>query len=107
MKVLRLLFYLPVFAAANAMPAFAAPRPSEIVPLYVSATRPFAMLTIGDSAPMPVVFDTGTDENILDAALATRAGLKVVGQFNLAGPLICLDVNKQKKCRPKRRHDSG
>jgi hypothetical protein len=56
---------------------------SQIVPLYVSASRPLAMLTIGDSAPLPVVFDTGTDENILDAALATRAGLKVVGHFNL------------------------
>ena len=30
-----------------------------------------------------MVFDTGTDENILDAALATRAGLKVVGHFDL------------------------
>jgi hypothetical protein len=83
MRVLRLSVCLPVLAAANAMPAFAAPRPSEIVPLYVSTSRPLAMLTIGDSAPMPVVFDTGTDENILDAALATRAGLKVVGHFNL------------------------
>lgn len=41
------------------------------------------MLTIGDSAPMPVVFDTGTTEDILDAALAKRVGLKVVGHFNL------------------------
>lgn len=52
---------------------------SQVVPLYISANRPLAMLTIGDSAPLPVVFDTGTDENILDTALATRAGLKVVG----------------------------
>jgi hypothetical protein len=52
---------------------------SEIVPLYVSTSRPLAMLTIGDSAPLPVVFDTGTDENILDAAYGTRASLKVVG----------------------------
>jgi hypothetical protein len=65
------------------MAADAAPAPSEIVPLYVSTNRPLAMLTIGDSAPMPVVFDTGTTENILDATLARRIGLKVVGQFNL------------------------
>src|SRR5918993_827741 len=83
MRLLRLWLQLSVFAAANAMPAFAAPRPSEIVPLYVATSRPLAMLTIGDSAPMPVVFDTGTDENILDAALARRAGLKIVGHFNL------------------------
>ncbi len=83
MRVLRLRLCLPVLAAAFAVPAFAVPGPSEIVPLYVSTNRPLAMLTIGDGAPMPVIFDTGTDENILDAALATRAGLKVVGQFNL------------------------
>lgn len=83
MRVLRLWLYLSVVAAANAMPAAAAPAPSEIVPLYVSTNRPLAMLTIGDSAPMPVVFDTGTTENILDATLARRLGLKVVGHFNL------------------------
>ena len=52
---------------------------SQIVPLYISASRPLAMLTIGDSAPIPVVFDTGTDENILDSALGKRSALKVVG----------------------------
>ncbi len=83
MRLLRLRFYLSVLAAANAMPAFAAPTQTQIVPLYVSTSRPLAMLTIGDSAPMPVVFDTGTTENILDAALARRIGLKVVGHFNL------------------------
>ncbi|MFL6852666.1 MAG: hypothetical protein ACJ8EM_04090 [Sphingomicrobium sp.] len=83
MTVLRLRFCLSVVAAANAMPAFAGPKPSEIVPLYISTSRPLAMLTIGDSAPMPVIFDTGSDENILDAALAKRAGLKIVGHFNL------------------------
>ena len=56
---------------------------TEIVPLYVSTNRPLATLTVGDSAPMPVVFDTGTTENILDAGLAKRLGLKVVGRFNL------------------------
>ena len=53
---------------------------------YRAAVRienpPLAMLTIGDSAPMPVVFDTGTDENILDAALATRAGLEVLSDIS-------------------------
>jgi hypothetical protein len=65
------------------MAANAAPAPSEIVPLYVSTNRPLAMLTIGDSAPMPVVFDTGTTENILDAGIAKDVGLKVVGTFKL------------------------
>jgi hypothetical protein len=65
------------------MPADATQAPTEIVPLYVSTNRPLAMLTIGDSAPMPVVFDTGTTENSLDATLGRRLGLKVVGQFKL------------------------
>ena len=83
MRLLRLGFYLSVLVTANAMPAFAAPTPTRIVPLYVSTSRPLAMLTIGDSAPMPVVFDTGTTENILDGGLAKSLGLKVVGRFNL------------------------
>ena len=52
---------------------------TEIVPLYISVDRPLAMLTIGDAAPLPVIFDTGTDENVIDEPLATKAGLKVVG----------------------------
>jgi hypothetical protein len=83
MKVLRLSFYLSVLAAANAMPAFAALPPSQIVPVYIATTRPLVMLTIGDSAPMPVVFDTGTTENSLDAPLGKLIRLKIVGRFKL------------------------
>jgi len=83
MKFLRLSLYLSLVAVANPVPAEAAPAPSEIVPLYVSTNRPLAMLTIGDSAPMPVVFDTGTTENSLNAPLGKRAGLKIVGHFTL------------------------
>ena len=79
----RRLVFAPLVAAVLVASAAASPEPSQIVPLYVSTSRPLAMLTIGDSAPMPVVFDTGTTENILDAGLATRLGLKVVGRFNL------------------------
>jgi hypothetical protein len=77
------------------MPADAAPAPSEIVPLYVSTNRPLAMLTIGDSAPIPVVFDTGTTENILDAGLGKLIGLKVVGNFKLVD-----DVSKKSTLVP-------
>jgi hypothetical protein len=83
MSVLRLWSCVSALAAAHAIPAFAAPQASEIVPLYVSTVRPLAMLTIRDSGPMPVVFDTGTTENSLNAALGKRAGLKVVGHFKL------------------------
>jgi hypothetical protein len=61
----------------------AAPAQTQIVPLYVSTNRPLVMLTIGDSAPMPVVFDTGTTEDILDVNLAKRIGLKAAGTFKL------------------------
>lgn len=83
MRVPRLWLTLSVLTAANAMPAVAAPKPTEIVPLYIATNRPLAMLTIGDSAPMPVVFDTGTTENSLDAALGKLIGLKVIGHFKL------------------------
>ena len=95
MRVLRLWFCLSVLATANAMPADAAPAPSQIVPLYVSTNRPLAMLRIGKSAPIPVVFDTGTTENILDAALAKQVGLKVVGHFKLVD-----DVSKKSTVVP-------
>src|SRR6185295_18569442 len=74
---------IAAFALLLAGPLAAAseegPPQTQIVPLYVSTNRPLVMLTIGDSEPLPVVFDTGTDENILDSAYATRAGLKIVG----------------------------
>jgi len=63
----------PGLAGDTALPA------TEIVPIYASSNRPLVMLTIGDSAPLPVVFDTGTDENILGATYAGRAALKLVG----------------------------
>jgi hypothetical protein len=72
-----------LFAAQAVAAAGDSSSTTEIVPLYVSTTRPLAMLTIGDSAPMPVVFDTGTTENSLDATLGRRLGLKIVGRFNL------------------------
>jgi len=83
MRALRLRFYLSVLAAANAMPALAAPPPTEIVPVYIATNRPLVMLTIGDSAPMPVVFDTGTTENSLDVPLGKLIRLKVIGRFKL------------------------
>ena len=57
---------------------------TQIVPLYVSCNQPF-----GDAEdrwrapPAPVVFDTGTDENILgtSAIRAMRFALKAVGPF--------------------------
>jgi hypothetical protein len=76
----RLVFLVAALTATQGAVAAGDSAPtSRIVPLYISASRPLAMLTIGESAPIPVVFDTGTDENILDAPVAKRAGLKIVG----------------------------
>jgi hypothetical protein len=86
---LKLCLVLPLSIAAGAGPLRAQPtdgplaEQSEIVPLYVSTTRPRAMLTIGDGPPAPVVFDTGTDQNILDTNYAKRLGLKVVGNAQI------------------------
>jgi hypothetical protein len=52
---------------------------TTVVPLYGSGGRALAMLTLGDSPPAPVVFDTGTDENLIIESYARRLGLKVVG----------------------------
>jgi len=88
MRVSRLLLHFSVAAVANAMPAVAEPTsptttPTQIVRLYVGADRALAMLTIGESPPLPVVFDTGTDENIVDSAYAAKAGLQIVGHSPL------------------------
>jgi hypothetical protein len=60
----------------------AASAPAEethVMRLYSSGPRALAMLTLGDGPPAPVVFDTGTDENILSEAYAKRLKLKIVG----------------------------
>jgi len=49
------------------------------VHLYMSDTRALAMLRIGDAAPFPVVFDTGTNGNLVDTGIADRLGLPNTG----------------------------
>jgi hypothetical protein len=68
------------FGAALAQGAPASPAAQEIVPLYSSGHRSLAMLTLGDGPPAPVIFDTGTDENILNASYVERLRLKAVGE---------------------------
>ncbi len=48
---------------------------TETIPLYLSDRRVLAMLRVGDHAPAPVVFDTGTNGNLLDLAYAKSLGL--------------------------------
>lgn len=69
-------------SAQNSPSADAAAEP-KIVPLYSSGPRALAMLTLGDGPPAPVVFDTGTDHNLLTEAYSKRLGLKVVGESEM------------------------
>lgn len=57
-----------------------APTPErQEINLYLSARRALVMLRIGAHPPLPVVFDTGTNGNLLDLKLAERLGLPNTG----------------------------
>ena len=63
-------------AAAAGTPAPSTPAASvETIPLDLSGPRPLATLTIGEAAPVRVIFDTGASGNVLDADFATLAAL--------------------------------
>ena len=55
------------------------PLNPTIIPLYLSENRMLVMLRIGDYPPVPVVFDTGTNGNLLDLELADRLKLPNTG----------------------------
>jgi|GEM_PF-567989 len=56
-----------------------APVKREIIPLYMSERRMMVMLRLGDSLPLPVVFDTGTNGNLVDLKVADRLHLPNTG----------------------------
>jgi len=64
--------------AADAL-ARRTPDAEAVIPLYLSAKRVLVMMRIGDHPPAPVVFDTGTNDNILDTGYAEPFGLPRVG----------------------------
>lgn len=55
------------------------PAPLGVIDLFQSNDRVLVMLTIGDHAPMPAVFDTGTNGNVIDMGVAARLGLENLG----------------------------
>ncbi len=69
---------MPATVPSMAQEAVASSKP-EIVHLYMSETRVLAMLRVGDAAPVPVVFDTGTNGNLVDLRVADRLGLPNTG----------------------------
>ncbi len=60
--------------ATSAQPA------KQSFPLYLSADRALVMMRVGEHAPFPVVFDTGTSGNLLDLSLADKLGLPDTGR---------------------------
>ncbi len=71
-------------AAANAAWAsdrlpWKEPKAEAVIPLYQSPRRVLVMMRIGDQPPAPAVFDTGTNDNILDTTYAARFGLPRLG----------------------------
>jgi hypothetical protein len=63
--------------ASTPVPPATAAR-EGVLPIYMSNTRPLAMIRIGDLMA-PVVFDTGTTSNALDRDFVTTARLRQLG----------------------------
>ena len=72
------------FAAALALAQ--APVPAETVPLDMSGPRPIATLTVGNSAPVRVIFDTGASGNVLDSDYVRSIGLAEEGPARVGTP---------------------
>lgn len=49
------------------------------ITLYTSADRLLVMLRVDKAPPLPVVFDTGTNANVLDIGVSNRLGLPATG----------------------------
>lgn len=50
-----------------------------VIPLYLSSSRVLVMMRLGDHSPSPVVFDTGTNDNVLDTVYAEQFNLPRIG----------------------------
>lgn len=66
--------------SSEASPAATTHDPAiGLITLYTSADRLLVMLRVGAAPPIPVVFDTGTNANVLDIGVADRLGLPATG----------------------------
>jgi len=69
-----------VAVATPPSPEAAAPvKKPVIIPLYLSSRRILVMLRVGDHLPVPVVFDTGTNSNLVDLKFAKELSLPRTG----------------------------
>jgi hypothetical protein len=74
----HLLSGLALAAGILSMPTLACAQvePPTIINLFQSNDRVLVMLTIADNPPIPAVFDTGTNGNVIDIGVAERFGLE-------------------------------
>lgn len=85
----RLGSHLAMIVAAVSAAAIVAPAPGkaasagESIPLYVSGQHALMIIRIGDSAPAPVIFDTGTTDDVLDTRFAAGLRLKRRGDSHV------------------------
>jgi hypothetical protein len=71
LALLAAILFAPVYNEA-----WAQTQPPTTISLFQSNDRVLVMLTIGDHPPMPAVFDTGTNGNVIDMGVAQRLGLE-------------------------------
>lgn len=72
-------FHLALAAIVFAVPSHALAQSKTQRPtisLFQSNDRVLVMLTIGDNPPLPAVFDTGTNGNVIDMGVAEKLGLE-------------------------------
>jgi len=66
----------PVQSPAEPLKSSTAPPVKrQVIPLYVSERRMMVVLRVGNSLPLPVVFDTGSNGNLVDLKVADQLHL--------------------------------
>jgi len=84
-----LTFFIPSDLCAEVAPAegLAAKHPpaagETVLSVYLSRQHAIVIIKIGDNAPVPVLFDTGTTDEILDTSYAARLGLPRTGDSHV------------------------
>jgi hypothetical protein len=73
-------------AAASDASAVSETTSVETIPLDLQGPRPIAMLTIGNSPAVPVVFDTGASGPVLDVGYARSLNLPNLGTALVGSP---------------------
>lgn len=70
---------VPAALTAQLAPPAAGKPAGNSIPLYTSSQHSLIVVRIGDGTQVPLIFDTGTTDNILDTAFAATLGLPKTG----------------------------